>query len=57
MCIMEPQKLLTAKTGREAFRSRESDTGLSPRKLFIKMHLERSGKERWVRGFSEAKEE
>lgn len=57
LCIMEPQKLRSAKTGRGVFRSRESDTGLSPRKFFIKMHLERSGKERWVRGFSKAKEE
>jgi hypothetical protein len=47
---MEAQKLLSTKTGKEVFRSRESDTGLLARKLFIKMHLKRSGEEGWVRG-------
>lgn len=47
---MEAQKLLSVKMGREVFRSRESDTGLLARKLFIKMHLERSGEVGWVRG-------
>ena len=48
--VMEAQRLLSVKTGREVFRSRAPDTGLLARKLVIKMHLERSGEEEWVRG-------
>lgn len=35
------------KDGRDVLRSRQSDTWLSSRKLFIKMYLERTRKEGW----------